>query len=184
MIEVRWHGRGGQGAFTGARLLGLSAVLFEGRYALAFPSFGPERRGAAVLAFNRIADEPVGDRSDVTECDYVVVLDDTLLAVVWQGLKPGCTVLVNTARPEIVEDSRARNGVSQDVRVIALDASAIAKECIGRPIVNTAMLGALAAASGLIRQESAEAGIRHEMPAAQAEKNVQALRRAAEEVRR
>ena len=77
MVEVRWHGRGGQGAFTAARLLGASAALFEGRHALAFPSFGPERRGAPVLGFTRIDDHKITDRSAVTACDFVVVLDET-----------------------------------------------------------------------------------------------------------
>ncbi len=77
MIEVKWHGRGGQGGFTAARFLGLSAALFENKYTLAFPSFGPERRGAPVLGFTKIDTSPIRDRSAVRTCDYVVVLDET-----------------------------------------------------------------------------------------------------------
>ena len=78
MTEIRWHGRGGLGAFTAARLLGCAVSLFEGKYALAFPSFGPERRGAPVFAFTRIDDKAITDRSEVVSCDCAVVLDDTL----------------------------------------------------------------------------------------------------------
>ena len=72
MLEVRWHGRGGQGGFTAARLLGLAAALYEGKYALAFPSFGPERRGAPVLGFTRIDEKRITDRSAVTALSYGV----------------------------------------------------------------------------------------------------------------
>ena len=75
MIEVRWHGRGGQGSFTAARLLGLAASVYDERFAQAFPSFGPERRGAPVLGFTRIDDFKITDRSELDVCDYVIVLE-------------------------------------------------------------------------------------------------------------
>jgi pyruvate ferredoxin oxidoreductase gamma subunit len=98
LIEVRWHARGGQGGFTAARLLGLAASVFEDNYAQAFPSFGPERRGAPVLGFTRIDDKPIDDHSQVYECDYVVVLDETLMKVVdvKRGLRDGGMLLINT----------------------------------------------------------------------------------------
>ena len=79
MKEIRWHGRGGQGGFTVSRLLGIAAGMFENKHALAFPSFGPERRGAPVLAFTKIDDSKIHDRSEVNQCDYVVVMDETLV---------------------------------------------------------------------------------------------------------
>ena len=84
MREVIWHGRGGQGAFTAARLLGAAASLAEGRFVLAFPSFGPERRGAPIRAFTKMDDAPIGDRSASAQADFVVYLDDTLLDEDWQ----------------------------------------------------------------------------------------------------
>ena len=80
MIEILWHGRGGQGAFTAARLLGAACSMAEGRHALAFPSFGPERRGAPMRAFTKLDDRAIGDRSAIVRADYVVYLDETLLA--------------------------------------------------------------------------------------------------------
>src|ERR1035437_6292517 len=101
MIEVRWHGRGGQGCFTAARLLGMAAALFEDKFALAFPSFGPERRGAPVLGFTRIDDRKITDRSAVTECDYIVVLDETLMnSQIVNGLRLHGKVIINTTSPD------------------------------------------------------------------------------------
>lgn len=136
MIEVIWHGRGGQGAFTAARLLGTAATLQDGSYALAFPSFGPERRGAPMRAFTKIANTVIGDRSAVTKADFVVYLDDTLLGSHWEReLKPGGKVLVNSAAAARFDDER----------IIAFDANALSKTHLGREIPNTALLGALAA---------------------------------------
>ena len=88
------HGRGGQGAFTAARLLGAAASLAEGAHALAFPSFGPERRGAPMRAFTKLSDRPIGDRSAIVRADYVVYLDDTLLGEGWdRELKANGVVL-------------------------------------------------------------------------------------------
>ena len=99
MIEVLWHGRGGQGAFTAARLLGAAASMAEGTSALAFPSFGPERRGAPMRAFTKVSARPIGDRSAITRADYVIYLDDTLLAPGWESeLKPGGIALVNSVK--------------------------------------------------------------------------------------
>jgi pyruvate ferredoxin oxidoreductase gamma subunit len=173
VIEVRWHGRGGQGAFTAARLLGAAAALFENRHALAFPSFGPERRGAPVLGFTKIDDHKITDRSAVTECDYVVVLDETLMSPkIAVGLRAGGKLIVNAASPAPYRDWAGAGDL------LALDATSLALRIIGRPIANTAMLGALIAWTGLVRLESALRGIEEEMPQRLAAKNVEVLRQA------
>ena len=114
MKEIRWHGRGGNGGFTAARLLGYAASLHCGKYAQAFPSFGPERRGAPVLGFTRIDDAPITDHSQVYSCDCVIVLDETLLEVVniLEGLKEDGSVFINSTLPlkeEFVQTMRAGN---------------------------------------------------------------------------
>ncbi|NTV03095.1 MAG: pyruvate ferredoxin oxidoreductase [Chlorobiaceae bacterium] len=166
MVEIRWHGRGGQGAFTAARLLGVASALFEHRHALAFPSFGPERRGAPVLGFTRIDDRKLTDRSMAGACDVVAVLDDTLLEPsVLQGLRPDGLFLVNTSRS--VLDIEPPPGV----RTVLFDASSLASQYLGRPIANTAMLGALAASSDVIGIDAVIRAVRHEMKGTQREKN-------------
>src|SRR5512139_3269449 len=99
MIEIRWHGRGGQGAVTSVELLALAAIE-EGKYAQGFPAFGPERRGAPVLAFNRIDDKPIKVRSGIYHPDVVVVLDSSLVKLVniTEGLKPDGILIVNTTK--------------------------------------------------------------------------------------
>lgn len=177
MLEVRWHGRGGQGGFTAARLLGLSAALFEDRHALAFPSFGPERRGAPVLGFTRIDDRKITDRSSVTACDFLVVLDETLVGpAVMAGLRPHGKLILNTADP------RPYSAQAEGREIVALDASALAQELLGRPIANTAMLGALIAATGIVRLESAVRAIHQDMPSRIAGKNAALLERAFQRV--
>ncbi|MCB2195494.1 MAG: 2-oxoacid:acceptor oxidoreductase family protein [Bacteroidetes bacterium] len=177
MIEVRWHGRGGQGSFTVARLLGKAAALFENRPALAFPSFGPERRGAPVLGFTKIDDKKITDRSEVVACDYAVVLDETLInEKITNGIKENGTIVINTAHPEKYD---YLNGVNQ----ISIDATSIALEILGRPITNTAMLGALVAASGIVSLEAAIKGIENELKPSLVEKNVEVLKRAYNEVK-
>lgn len=161
MFEIRWHGRGGQGSFTGAKLLGTAAALYDNRYSQAFPSFGPERRGAPVLGFNRISDTPVHDRSEVEKCDAIIFLDDTL----WQeryllDLKEGARVLINSAR------------TFTDPRIIAIDAEALAQSILGRPITNTAMLGVFAALNpAMVTEEACIQAIHSSMKANIAQKN-------------
>ncbi|NMW19807.1 MAG: pyruvate ferredoxin oxidoreductase [Chlorobiaceae bacterium] len=166
MVEIRFHGRGGQGAFTAARLLGVAVTLFENRHALAFPSFGPERRGSPVLGFIRIDDQKIADRSIITRCDVVVVLDDTLLdASILNGLQRGGLLLVNTAHSELPLS------VPAHVRTVLVDATALALQYLGRPIANTGMLGVLAALSEVVTLQSLLAAVRHEMKGSSAEKN-------------
>ncbi|MBF0531201.1 MAG: 2-oxoacid:acceptor oxidoreductase family protein [Deltaproteobacteria bacterium] len=151
MIEVRIHGRGGQGAVTSAELAALSAID-EGKFAQAFPSFGPERRGAPVTAFLRVDEKPIRLREKVYQPDVVVVLDPTVMKItkVDAGMKPGGTLVVNTHRP--IADLRKEFGFT--CRIAAVDASHIAQETLGVPITNTVMLGALVKATGLIKPES------------------------------
>jgi len=170
LLEIRWHGRGGQGAFTAARLLG-AAALFDGKFALAFPSFGPERRGAPIQAFTRISDRRIGDRSALRACDYAVVLDETLVGPqTAEGIREGGALLINSARP-------AGEWAAIGVRVLSLDVDKVAGTVLGRPIANTGMMGALLAASGAVRIEAALHAIQSEMRTELAEKNGEVLRR-------
>ena len=167
MIEILWHGRGGQGAVTAARLLGAAASLSGERFALAFPSFGPERRGAPMRAFTKISDAPIGDRSAVSKADFVIYLDGTLLDANWADeLKPGGICLVNSV------DAPA------DPRLLSIDADGMAKELLGRPIPNTVFLGALTAC-GCVTRDDIEEAIRGYMPAKLHEKNIAVVERAA-----
>ena len=151
MIEVLWHGRGGQGAFTAARLLG-AAAMEAGLHALAFPSFGPERRGAPMRAFTKVGRAPIGDRSASNQADYVVYLDDTLFGPGWEAeLKPGGRVLLNTTR------------TLDDPRILAFDANGLSAAVLGRPIPNTALLGALARIEPSVSLDDIGAAVRSSM---------------------
>ncbi len=159
MPEIRLHGRGGQGAALASRLLA-EAAFIEGRHAQSFPAFGLERRGAPVTAYTRIQDTPILNHSKIYAPDAAVVLDATLLklANVAEGLKPGGLVVINT-------DRRAEElGLPAGLRVATVNAGAIAAERgLGSrlaPIVNTAILGAFAAASGVVSLESVMEAIR------------------------
>jgi pyruvate ferredoxin oxidoreductase gamma subunit len=153
MIEVRFHGRGGQGAVTSAELLALAAIS-EGKYAQAFPSFGPERRGAPVLAFVRTDDKPIRVRADIKEPDVVAVLDPGLLDIVnvTDGLKDNGILVVNTKKPP----GELKTEYGNKWRVATVDATTIARETIGVPIVNTTMLGAILKVTNLVRISSLE----------------------------
>lgn len=177
MTEIRWHGRGGQGAFTAARLLGNAVSIYDGKYSMAFPSFGPERRGAPVFAFTRIDEKPITDRSEVTECDCAVVLDDTLFGdSVKNGLKPGSTVVINTVKDPSLFQIEGCN-------VVTVDATKLALEILGRPITNVPLLGALMVATGITSMDSAEAAIDNQLPPKIREKNKKLLRKTYETVK-
>lgn len=152
MIEIRWHGRGGQGAKTAALLLA-EAIVSGGKYVQAFPEYGPERRGAPVRAFNRIDDKEIRQHSPVVEPDVVVVLDPTLIeaAKVTDGLKEEGMLLVNTS--EDPQELKKKYGIGDRV-IHTVDASKIATETIGLDIPNTPMLGALAKISGVLDYET------------------------------
>ncbi|MDR2350694.1 MAG: 2-oxoacid:acceptor oxidoreductase family protein [Deltaproteobacteria bacterium] len=145
MIEIRFHGRGGQGAVTSAELMAQTAIA-RGKHAQAFPSFGPERRGAPVTAFLRISDSPIRVREKVYNPDVVVVLDPTVMNVtkVDAGLKPDGHLLVNTHRSPA--DLRKEFGFTQ--KIATLDAMSIALDILKVPITNTVMLGVFAKVMG------------------------------------
>jgi pyruvate ferredoxin oxidoreductase gamma subunit len=170
------HGRGGQGAVTSAELLAQAAIA-EGKYAQAFPSFGPERRGAPVQAFVRISQKPIRVRAEVTEPDIVMVLDPGLLGIVrvTAGLKPGGALVVNAKAAESVP-AEIRKGY----RVAVVDANRIAREVLGVPIVNTTMLGALIKASSVVKMDSLVEPLKKRFGKL-AEKNLAAMKRAHEE---
>ena len=170
MKEIIWHGRGGQGAFTAARLLGEAYSLRENTYVLAFPSFGPERRGAPIRAFTKLDEKPIGNRSEISKADYSIFLDDTLFtAQAYHELKSSGKILLNTKKS------------IDDERVITIDGDSIANEYLGLPITNTILLGALAAVSGLISLDDLTEAIKQTMPPRLHEKNIAAVRAAYEE---
>ena len=151
MEQIRIHGRGGQGSVTLAHLIA-EAAFEQGDWAQAFPAFGVERRGAPVEAFARIDAEKITDRSQVNEPTYVLVQDPTLVDIVdvAEGLIEGGTVVVNsTAEP-------AELSIPTDERIVTVDATGIAREHLGRPIMNTSLLGAFAGATGVLDIESIE----------------------------
>ncbi len=177
MIEVRFHGRGGQGAVTSAELVALAAIS-EGKYAQSFPSFGPERRGAPVQSFTRVSDEPIRLRSGIREPDLVVVLDPSLIMVggALSGIKPSATIVINTrkALSDIKQEFSIKN------RTAVLDATKIAREVLGLPITNTTMIGALVKASGIVSIDSLIEPLHHRFGKI-AERNIAVCKKAFEE---
>lgn len=169
MIEILWLGRGGQGAFTAAKLLGAAySAKGEDRFALAFPSFGPERRGAPVRAFTKLDGKPVLDRSETEKADYIVILDETLYSEgLTKSLKSGGKILIN---------SKSREKYQSGEDIVAFDGNAIAAE-LGLPTANTVMLGFLAAASGAVSAEDICLSIDGYMPEKIREKNKTAVLR-------
>lgn len=179
MIEIRIHGRGGQGAVTSAELLAVAAIG-RGRYAQAFPSFGPERRGAPVVAFCRIADERIRVRAIVQRPDIVLVLDPGILRLVdvAGGIKDEGVIVANTRyTPQEIKEE-----LGFKVRVATVDATRIAREEIGLPITNTTMLGALLKAVELIPMDSLIPPLQERFGRV-AERNIKAFERAYQETR-
>jgi pyruvate ferredoxin oxidoreductase gamma subunit len=148
IIEIRWHGRGGQGAKTAALLFADSAMSL-GKYIQAFPEYGPERMGAPVQSFNRLSDEPITVHCGITDPQIVLVLDPTLMATVnvAQGLPEDGVLLVNTSKTP--QEIRKEIGL-KNAKIFTVNASGIAMDKIGRNIPNTPMLGALVKVSGLL----------------------------------
>ncbi|WP_019678530.1 2-oxoacid:acceptor oxidoreductase family protein [Ruminococcus flavefaciens] len=169
MAEIVWLGRGGQGAFTAAKLLGAAFTIRDNeKYALAFPSFGPERRGAPVRAFTKLDTKPVVDRSQTEKADYIVILDDTLFGPQLLGLlKDDGKIIVNS-----------KNNIED---VLTFDAEKIAAE-FGLPTVNTVMFGLLVGLSGIVAADEAVEAIKGYMPAKIQERNISALLKAVQEV--
>ncbi len=150
-VEIRWHGRGGQGAKTAALLL--ADVAFKtGKYVQGFPEYGPERMGAPITAYNRISDNKITVHSNIYEPDYVAVVDDTLLDAidVTNGLNPQGGIVVNTQKPreEIISKLRGYTG-----KIYTIDAREISVKALGKYFPNSPMLAAVVAISGVIEPE-------------------------------
>ena len=184
-LEIRWHGRGGQGAKTGAFLLAES-MIEQGKYAQGFPDYGPERMGAPIRGYNRISDEPIRVHSGVQTPDIVIVLDPTLIATgtLIDGIKPESVLIVNSH--ESPEKIKAELGADGN-RVFTVDATGIALDEMGRPIPNTPMIGALLKVTDLAEIEKMSAILTKKFKGKLSDKmiagNLKALRRAYEEVR-
>jgi pyruvate ferredoxin oxidoreductase gamma subunit len=179
MIQVRIHGRGGQGVVTAAEMLSVAAFE-EGRYAQAFPSFGSERMGAPVVAFCRIDDREIRTREPIVDPDALIVQDVTLVHQVdlFAGLHPDGYILVNSARSFDDLGLGDLAGRFRHERMLTVPATELALRCIGVPIPNTVLLGGLCAFSGIISLDSLAAAVRARFPAAQAEANIAAAREA------
>uniref|UniRef100_A0A7C4JMS9 pyruvate synthase n=1 Tax=Staphylothermus marinus TaxID=2280 RepID=A0A7C4JMS9_STAMA len=177
MIEIRWHGRGGQGVWTASNLLAVSASS-EGKYVQSFPAFGPERSGAPVLAFTRISDEPIDIHSMIYEPDVVVVLDETLVSPnIVKGLKKKGVVITNFTGTKDELIGKLGGG---DYTMYVCPASKLALEILGRGITNTAMVGAFLKAVNIVKLETVIENVRKWFKPGVAEKNVELVRKAYE----
>jgi pyruvate ferredoxin oxidoreductase gamma subunit len=185
VFEVRIHGRGGQGVVTAAELLSVAAFA-EGKDALAFPTFGSERTGAPVTAFCRISDRRIRSHEPIVEPDALIVQDTTLLHQVdlFAGAGPDAYVLINTARglDELGLGDFAASRFRPE-RVVTVSATDLAREHLGRPLPNAALLGGFAALTGAVSVESVANAIRGRFPGRTAEGNVAAALAAADAVR-
>ena len=172
MKEVRFHGRGGQGSVTAARILS-NAFVLEGKYGSSFPMFGFERRGAPVTAFLRFSDNPIKEKTQIYNPDCLVVLDSSLKnsAFVYDGLKPDGILVLNGGEPL---DEKPHENVQ---RVGVIDADAVAREEIGIPSPNTCMVGAFAAATGWIDLESVISSLGHYFSGDILERNIRSVSR-------
>ncbi|WP_052833644.1 pyruvate ferredoxin oxidoreductase subunit gamma [Staphylothermus hellenicus] len=178
MLEIRWHGRGGQGAWTAANLLAMAAA-YDGKHVQSFPAFGPERSGAPILAFTRISDEPIDLHSMVYEPDIVIVLDPTLLknVNVVSGLKKNGLIIVNYEG----DTDKLYNmlGIKKDeYKVVVTPATKLALDILKRPITNTPMIGALIKAAPIVSFESIEKAVKKRFPGSIAEKNIALIKEA------
>lgn len=152
LIEIRWHGRGGQGAKTASLLLA-DAAFNTGKYIQGFPEYGPERMGAPITAYNRISDKPITIHSNIYEPNYVVVVDDTLLesVPVTAGLKKEGAIVINTTKsPEYLKEKL--NGY--DGNIYTIDARKVSEETLGKNFPNTPMLAAIVKVTGIMSDEA------------------------------
>ncbi len=181
MNEVRFHGRAGQGILTASRLFAQGAIL-DGKYAQAFPDFGPERLGAPVTAFARIDDEPIEIRSQVYTPNAVAVFEESLLSIVpvARGLVPKGQLVVNTTEKELA--GLKKMGEEHGIRLFMVDARGIAMKLMGTPTVSTVMLGALAKTSGAVTVEGLESAVKQRFRGKVAEINVEMINSGAKEV--
>ena len=152
LVEIRWHGRGGQGAKTASLLLA-DAAFNTGKYIQGFPEYGPERMGAPITAYNRISNNPIVIHSNIYEPDYVVVVDDSLLETVnvSAGLKEDGAIVINTVKSED-EIKKSLNGYKGGIYCI--DARKISEEALGRYFPNTPMLAAIVKVAGIMDEDA------------------------------
>jgi pyruvate ferredoxin oxidoreductase gamma subunit len=184
LTEIRWHGRGGQGAVTAAKMVA-ELALGEGKYFQAFPEYGPERSGAPIVAFTRVSDAPIQVYSGIEHPQIVVVLDSSLLKIVdvTNGAPDDAIVLVNSERSpaQLRKDSALEDG-----RLYTIAATRIAVETIKRPIPNTPMVGALTRITGLFDIDDVVTFLREDFgkkfPPKVVEGNIAAITRSYEEV--
>ena len=152
LVEIRWHGRGGQGAKTASLLLA-DAAFNTGKYIQGFPEYGPERMGAPITAYNRISNKPITIHSNIYEPDYVVVVDDTLLdsVDVTSGLKKDGAIVINTVKnaEEIKSKLKGYEG-----KIFTVDARKISEEALGRYFPNTPMLAAIVKVANIMTEEA------------------------------
>jgi pyruvate ferredoxin oxidoreductase gamma subunit len=185
LTEIRWHGRGGQGAVTAAKMVA-ELALGQGKYFQAFPEYGPERSGAPIVAFTRVSDEPIQIYAGIEHPQIVVVLDPSLLSVVevTNGAPDDAIVLVNSEMSPA--ELRKHYGL-KGFRYCTIAATRIATETIKRPIPNTPMVGALARITGLFPIDEVVEFLRHDFgkkfPPKVVEGNITAITRSYEEVR-
>ncbi|MBT8172320.1 2-oxoacid:acceptor oxidoreductase family protein [Candidatus Bathyarchaeota archaeon] len=179
--EFRWHGRGGQGAWTASELLARAAI-HEGKYIQSFPEFGPERMGAPVKAYTRISEEPIRLHCAVYNPNLAIVMDPTLLATVQvtKGLDENGILIVNSPKePKIMkEELQMTKG-----KLWTVTATDIAMRILGRAITNTAMLGVVARATGIVKMESIENAVKERFPEPLAGKNIGVIKEAYKEAK-
>ena len=187
LIEIRWHGRGGQGAKTASLLLA-DAAFNTGKYIQGFPEYGPERMGAPITAYNRISDKPITVHSNIYEPDYVVVVDDSLIksVPVTAGLKETGAIIVNTTKsPEEIRESLG----GYKGKICTIDARSISIDCLGAYFPNTPMLAAVIKVSGIMDENAfladMEGSFRHKFAKKPEviEGNMNALKRSMQEVK-
>ena len=181
MVEVRIHGRGGQGVVTASDLLAFAAFE-DGHSAQAFPSFGSERTGAPVVSYCRIRDTEIRTREPVLEPDLIIVQDPTLLAImdVFSGLKPDGYALINSTKSidELDLTELVESHLPGHIHVIP--ATDLAFQYVGRNVPNAVLLGAVTAFTDIVSMEAVEKAIRSKFPTPLAEKNIAAAQAAAE----
>ena len=187
MVEIRWHGRGGQGTKTASLLLA-DAAFYTGKYVQGFPEYGPERMGAPITAFNRISDDRCTIHSNIYEPDYVVVVDETLMSAVdvTKGLKEDGAVIINSGKEpdQLVPLLKGYGG-----SVYVLNARKISEETLGRYFPNTPMLAAVVKVTGIIPEDEfiadMEKAFKHKFASKPhvIEGNMEALKRSMQEVR-
>ena len=188
LIEIRWHGRGGQGAKTASLLLA-DAAFNTGKYIQGFPEYGPERMGAPITAYNRISNKPITIHSNIYEPDYVVVVDDTLLTSVpvTAGLKKEGAIVINTTKsPEQLKELLK----GYEGSIYTIDARKVSEETLGRYFPNTPMLAAIVKVTGIMTDEELLADMQNSFKHKFAKKpeviegNMKALELALKEVRK